>query len=157
LEVQYRGSQGAAGNFVSSFWIANAAGTPCSLQTGVTIDLLDSAGNGLSAAASIESPLVLSAHSTMPSPAQDPAKGQVLGVLTVAWPTIANGALALGAAGGQCPQALFVPRSARITFAGVDPIVVDQLTNSGLPPPNSIPSICGSQLFIWQIGPLTAP
>lgn len=157
LNVQYRGTQGAAGNFASSFWIANTANTPCSLQSGVSVQILDARGVALSATASIKSPISLSADAVMPPPDQDPETGQVLGVLTIAWPTIANGALTLGATNGECPQALFEPESAHIKFSGVGPIAVDQLVESGVSPASTIPSICGTRFFVWDVGPISAP
>ena len=157
LDVQYRGSQGGAGNWISAFWVANPSGTPCALRSSVTVELLDDQGNNRTATLAIGSPILLSAMGSMPPPGQDPAPGQLLADVALEWPTEANAVLGLGGTGTRCPLPLFQPQSARVTFAGAQPVVVGQLSNAGPAPSGSVGSICGSDVRIFDVSSLTAP
>ena len=157
LNGQYRGSQGAAGNLVSSFWIANSAASPCALRSSVTVELLDSAGHTRTMSHAIDSPILLSAMGIIPPLGQNPAQGQMLASLIIGWPTVPNAVEALGGTGVQCPQPLLQAHMARITFDDAEPLIVENLTNSGPPPSGSIPPICGSDVYVWEISSLTAP
>lgn len=155
--AQFRGSQGAAGNWVSGFWIANTATSPCALRSGVTVVLANSQGDTRTATATIETPILLSPKSTIPPFAQDPTKGESLAALSLAWLTVPNAVLQLGGTGTQCPQPVFQAESVRITFTGAEPLIVTDLTTSQPPPSGTIPPICGSDVFVWAITSLTAP
>jgi hypothetical protein len=153
LAIQYRGSQGATGNIASGFWIANLSGTPCSLRSSVTVDLLNSTGaTQLSASKSLTSPIELTANTSMPPGGVVP-QGDKLGFVVLFWPTIPDAAASVGVADGQCPQPLFLPSAVRIDFKGIAAIRVPQFPASlALSAPLSL---CGSQFSIDMAGPLT--
>ena len=157
LTAEYRGSQGAAGNWVSSFWIANIAAAPCALRSSVSVELLDSDGDTRTMSHTIDSPILLTAMGIIPPLGQDPAKGQSLASLIIGWPTVQDAVAALGGTGVECPQTLFQARTARITFDRSEPLIVERLTNSEPPPSETVPPICGSNVYVWGTSSLTAP
>jgi hypothetical protein len=156
LTAQYRGSQGAAGNLASGFWIANTGTAPCQLSGTVSVELIDAHGASRTASHGVTPPIVLSTNGAMPAPGQNPAKGATLASVVLFWPTIPNAVQSLGGTGATCPQPLFQATSAHITFSGLQPLVVTDLTTS-TPAPAEIPSMCGSDMSVMEISPLTAP
>lgn len=154
LAAEFRGSQGSAGNWFSTFWIANTAATPCAVRSGVAVVLTNGEGETRTATAAIGSPILLSPKGIIPPLGQDPTGGQSLANLTLGWPTVPNAVSQLTGGGGtQCPQPLFEAESALITFTGAQPLTVNQLTTST----GSVPSICGSDVRVSEIASLTAP
>jgi len=156
LTAQYRGSQGAAGNVASGFWVVNTGPTPCELSGTVSVELLNGHGASRTASNGVNPPILLSANGTMPAPGSNPAKGSTLASIVLFWPTIANAVQSLGESGVTCPQPLFQATSAHITFSGLQPLIVTGLTTSE-PAPTAIPSMCGSDMSVTAVSPLTAP
>jgi hypothetical protein len=99
----------------------------------------------------------MSAGATLPSMSgANPPPGEQLGSLVLAWPTLPNAIDELGGSYGpnaQCPQPLFIPMAARITFSGLQPVTVNQLSIAG-PIPSSIGSICGNFVRILEFDSL---
>jgi hypothetical protein len=153
LVIQYKGAQGAAGNIVSAFWIANTSGSSCSLRSTVTANLLNGSGaTQLSASTTLNTPIFLAANTKMPAGNFVPT-GDSLAAVGLRWPTIAMGALMMGSTSGYCPQALFSPAAVRIEFKGIAPITVSQFIATSMP---SQPlSLCGTQFWIDGVSPLS--
>ncbi len=156
LVAQYRGSQGEAGNWASSFWVANTSPIPCAMGSTVAVKLLGSGADSRTASHLVDSPIRLSANARIPPPGQNPQKGQTLAAVGVSWPTEPNAVSDLGGTGVTCPQPLFQAQSARITFGNEQTLNVDSLTTSQ-PPLSRIPPICGPTTYLWDVSPLTAP
>jgi hypothetical protein len=156
LVAQFRGSQGAAGNWTSSLLIANTGAAPCALRSGVTLELLDGQGASRSASHAVSPPIELSPHSSLPPLNQEPATGETLAIVVFAAPTVPDAVEALGGRGETCPEPLFEAQSARITFAGVPPLIVNNLTTPEPAPSGSVPPMCGPQLFVWEVASLSA-
>jgi hypothetical protein len=155
LVAQYRGSQGATGNWASSLLIANTGAAPCALRSGVTVELLDGQGASRSASHAVSPPIELSPQSSLPPLNQEPATGETLATVVFAAPTIPQAVGELGGSGVTCPEPLFEARSARVTFAGVQPLIVN-LTASEPAPSGSVPPMCGPQLFVWEVASFSA-
>jgi hypothetical protein len=155
LRIQYAGSQGATGNWTAGFWIADRSPTPCAIRSSITVDLVDQYGAVRSASAPLLAPIPLSASAMLPSTSGvNPPSREQLGSLVLAWPTLPDAIDALtGGDGGpnaQCPQPLFTPESARITFGGAQPVTVYQLSIAGSAP-SSVGSLCGNFVRIWGL------
>jgi hypothetical protein len=157
LRIQYTGSQGAAGFWTAGFWIADQSRTPCALRSSVTVDLVDRFGSERSASAPLWAPITLSASATLPSTSgANPYPGEQLGSLVLAWPTLPNAIDELGGRDGpnaQCPQPLFIPRVARITFSGLPTVTVNQLSIAGSIS-SSVGSLCGNFVRIVEFDSL---
>jgi hypothetical protein len=138
---------------VSSFWVANTGAAPCALRSGVTVELLDGHGATRTASHAVSPPIELTPGSSLSRLDQNPAKGETLAGLLLAWPTVPLAVLELGGSGATCPQPLFEAQSARITFAGALPLTVNDLTT---PAPPGLQPICGPKLFVWDISALSA-
>jgi hypothetical protein len=156
LQIEYRGSQGATGNWASAFWIANRSSVPCAIRGSVTVDLIDRSGGERSASSPLLAPIPLSASASLPttSASNGPA-GQQLGALVLFWPTLPNAIEELTGTDGpnsQCPQPLFTPVSARITFSGDQPLIVSPLSGDG--PIPGMGSLCGNFVRIEEAGSL---
>lgn len=148
LAIDYTGPQGAAGQWLSSFAIADTSAQPCALRSGVTVEFFDAQGNDRIASTQIPADVALSPDATLPPPGQRAPPKEQLGVLMLGWPTIPNAVTQLtGGVGVQCPEPLFAPQAARITFVGLAPITVD----SAPIPPNE--TICGSSVRIEFVDP----
>jgi hypothetical protein len=158
LGIQYTGSQGATGFWTAGFWIADRSQTPCALRSSVTVDLIDRYGSERSASAPLRASIPLSAGATLPSTSgANPPAGEQLGSLVLAWPTLPNAIDELGGSDGPnalCPQPLFIPVVARVTFSGSGPVTVPQLSIAG-PIPSSVGSICGNFVRIVELDSLT--
>lgn len=119
--------------------------------------LSNSQGETLTATAVLDTPILLSAKSTVPPLGQDPSKGETLAGLLASWPTVFNAITQLGGTGTLCPRPLFQPESAEITFTGTGQLTVSQLPNSNFGAGGyDIPPICGSDVRV-EANPLTAP
>ena len=153
LVIRYKGSQGAAGNIASAFWVANTSGSSCSLQTSVTVDLLNVSGaTSLSASSTLETPVPLPANTEMPIGDTVPG-GDHLASVVLMWPSVPDAALMMGSTSGVCPQPLFSPAAIRFGFNGIAPITVSQLA-AGSGPAQPL-SICGTHVSIANTGPLS--
>jgi hypothetical protein len=153
LVIRYAGGQGATGNLTAGFRIADQSPTPCAIRSSVTVNLVDRFGAERSASAPLLAAIPLSAGATLPSSSGvNPPPGEQLGSLVLAWPTLPNAIDALTSSDGgpdaQCPQPLFTPVVARITFGGEQPVTVNQLSIAG-PGPSSVGSFCGNFVRIW--------
>ena len=152
LAITYVKPGGAAGNWVSSFTIADTSAQPCALRSGVTVELFDASGNDRIASTQVPANVALSPNATLPPLYQAPSPKERLASISLMWPTIPNAVTQLtGGVGVQCPEPLFTPQSARITFAGLQPVTVHPVPsgNAGLIPPNE--SICGSNVQIMYV------
>jgi hypothetical protein len=157
LKIQYRGTQGATGNWASAFWIADGSALPCALRSTVTVQLVDSSGGQRVASKPIAVAIPLSAHGVIPSRGkEDVSPVQKRAALVLFWPTLPNAILELGGTPSQiqCPQPSFVPKTARFIFNGGQAVTVSQLS-LGAPYPSSVGTICGSDVSILELGPLT--
>jgi hypothetical protein len=112
LEAEYKGVQGAVGNWAAGFWLVDTSPHACVLQSPARLDLLNSAGGvQLSATGSFMS-IALSADTSMP-PDNTVPSGQ-LAILSMFWP---NDWDAEGAVNGRCPSPDFVLRQYRSALA----------------------------------------
>ena len=150
LAIQYKGSQGAAGNIAAAFWVADTSGASCSVRSSVTVDLLNKTrSTQLSASKTLTAPIQLTPNTTMPSGDVVP-HGEQLAFVTLFWPTIWD-----ASPNGQCSQLLFTPTAFRFAFNGIPAITVTQLDT--VPPQQTSEwlSICGSNLSVFAVGPIT--
>lgn len=154
LAAQYDGTQGSAGNWFTGFLIANTAPASCALRSRVTVELLNDQGGTRTTSNAIYPPILLSALGIIPPLGQKPAKGQRLAYLGVTWPTLPDAIGILGGSGVNCPQPLFQPQAAEVTFANTAPLIVDGLSNSE--PPGAVPAICGSFIRVFEMDSRTA-
>lgn len=153
LVIQYKGSQGAAGNIASAFWVANTSGGSCSLQSSVTVDLLNGSGTAqLSASSTLGTPIQLAAKTKMPNGNAVPS-GDHLASVVLIWPTIPDAALMMGSTSAGCPQPLFSPAAIRFGFNGIAPITISQLA-AGSELAQQL-SICGTHFSIAGVSPLS--
>ena len=157
LDVQYRGSQGAAGNWASSFWIADTSTSPCTLESSLTVTLFNSEEDSLKATSTIPSPIRLTPKAAIPPLGQDPSIGQGLADVIIAWLTEANAIMQQGATGSRCPETPFHPQTASMTFSNAQTVVVSQLRVNGLTAVDGMGSVCGSAFLVWNAATLTAP
>src|SRR6202035_4184989 len=143
LAIDYTGPQGAAGQWLSSFAIADTSAQPCALRSGVTVEFFDAQGNERIASTQIPADVALSPDAPLPLPGGSTPPKEQLGIVILGWPTIPNAVTQLtGGVGIECPEPLFSPQGAQITFVGLGSITVD---NAPIPPNESI---CGSSVRI---------
>jgi hypothetical protein len=153
LDIEFRGTQGGAGNWFAAFWIANTSPSACALPMQVTAQFLDAQGAvHYSATLAAAGQLTLSARAALPPPGHDPGAGEVLAALVLGWPTEPDAALEMGSTGAQCPVPLFTPVTARVQFDGQEPITI-----SGLGANGGIGSICGPISLLPDLQSLSGP
>lgn len=155
LAAQYDGFQGSTGFWFTGFVIANTASAPCALRSRVSVELLDGQGGTRTTSNAIYVPILLSAKGIIPPLGQNPAQGQLLAYLGLYWPTLPDAIDQLGGSGDVCPQPIFQPEAAEVTFADTAPLMVDGLSNPA--PPGADPAICGSFLRVSEMDSRTAP
>ncbi len=148
LKIELGNIQGAAGNFVATFWVADGSPRSCLLESPARMDLLDAAGRVQLSAAQSFAPLVLSADTSLPLDNTITSGGPAY--IELGWPTDPNAALAQGSANGSCPTPDFVPSTARFTFGSSGGVDVDQLRSGSFQV-----SICGKYISMG-VGPVEA-
>jgi len=142
-----KGIQGATGNWAAAFWVADSAPAACGLQSPVTVDLVNGAGNVELRATMAFAPVPLSAASAIPSGDANPAGH--LAYLTLFWPTDPNAASEMGDTSGHCPTADFVPAAVEMSFG--DSGVISAANLGGV---DRQIAICGQRVSIQAVGPL---
>jgi hypothetical protein len=154
LDVEYRGTQGATGNYFAAFWIADTSAASCTLPSQVTVNLLDAQNVAQrSATYLINASIPLSARALMPADGMNPAQGESLAYITLEWPTVFDSGLGPVIGSSKCPQPAFVPTSVRITLGDQAPILVNIL-GPDIESPDGIGSLCGPNFSINSVGPL---
>jgi hypothetical protein len=152
LQGRLGGVQGGAGNLFAGFWVADVSPEPCSLQSPVHIDVLSSGGTVGMTANNTFAPVSLGASATLPAAGSATGSAPGIATMVLQWPSIANAALVMGGANGQCPKPLYSPASVRITFGNGAYIVV----TASLPRQDGIPfQICGTSIGVIVLPPPT--
>jgi hypothetical protein len=151
LAIGYRGLGAGAGLEFSTFAIADTSAQPCALRSGVTVEFFDAQGNERIASTQVPADFALSPDAALPPLGQAPLSKEQLGEIIMGWPTLPNAITDLtGGVSGQCPEPLFTPQVAEITFAGLQPITVQPLVGGNEPPTPLVGSICGSNVRIEE-------
>ena len=141
LRAELKGLQGAAGNLVAAFWLANTSPVLCVLRSPLRLSLLDAAGDVMITAERAFTPILLSANGSVSTDAALPS-GQ-LAVVRMSWPTDANAAASQGDPSGRCPTPEIVPQSAQIAFNDAAAISVASLRDG-----DQQVRICGTRVSV---------
>lgn len=145
LQGRLGGIEGAAGNLVAGFWIADVSPQPCSLQSPVAVDLLDNTGAARMTGHNAFAPVPLTGSATLP--ADITSSVAQIATVAVEWATTAN---ASPGDSGQCPRPIFTPASARIMFGNGAYIIVPASTTEA---PGQAFDICGSGFGVLVFPP----
>jgi hypothetical protein len=152
LQIRFVGEQGATGNIVAAFWIADVLSTPCVLESSVSVELIGRNGSGqLYASRPITQPITLTGPAVVPTDNVAPTNAQ-LASLVLEWPTDSDTSPYFS---DVCPGGHFMPSAARFMFAnGGSDLVTDLVANSLVGQGQTI-SICGRQFGIPVIIPVS--
>ena len=146
LRIELGNIQGATGNFVATFWVADGSRHECLLESPAVLELLNTAGTVQLSATQSFSAIALNADTALPLDNTITTGG--LAYISLEWPTDANAALAQGSTSGSCPSADFVPSAAQLSFGSSGGVAVTQLHSGSSPI-----SICGQHITLG-IGPV---
>jgi len=147
-----------AGEIFATFAIADTSAQACALRSGVTVEFFDAQGNERIASTQVPADVALTPDAALPPLGQNAPPHEQLGELMLGYPTLPNAIIELtGGVGGQCPEPLFTPHVAQITFAGLQPITVEPLPG-GFGNPSLLEGwgICGSNIRIVSVDTWTS-
>ena len=146
LKIELGSIQGAGGNLVATFWVADGSPHACLLESPARMDLLNAAGGVQLSATQSFAPVSLSADTALPLDNTITTGG--LAYIGLEWPTDPNAALAQGSTSGSCPSPDFGPSAAHFTFGSSGRVDVTQLRSGSFQI-----SICGGYVSLG-VGPV---